>query len=566
MKLVEQLQDRIAGFVGVSPDDRIAVIESMLRRSSADNVGYWLQLVIAMGIATLGLAMGSTAVVIGAMLVSPLMAPIIELGMGLATGSLLLTFRAGVRTAASVAVVVLSAAALTRLLPFHELNAELLARTSPTMIDLFIAAACALAAVYTTVRQGKDTISTAAGTAIGIALVPPLCTAGYGLGIGSDAMLQGAILLFTANFAAIAVVTAVMVLLLGFGQVELRAIEADVLDSPAEHRLSHRAARLTKRALGRRLGVLTRVLLPAAMLGAILVPLARALEQVSWQVRVRSEVEAVLAAVPGAVVRQSLEVRGGTVSVRLLVVGSADDAREVTATLRAQLAEIAGGEPVVEVVAVPDAATLDAMAATLNASARPPAPPPPPPPAPPPPPPATTLRAALDAAIAEDWPAAAGTVRRIAVELTPADDAAMRVTVVHQGPALGEAATQLLARAWRARLDVDVVIVARALPAAPITAAAADGAAWLDDASAVLATTAGLDGVATCVTVPAPPPPPKGRRATPSPPPDPVRLALDALIAGRPDVVVREGDGWSVAVAATCEAATPPPAATPAAP
>ncbi|MBK9033900.1 MAG: DUF389 domain-containing protein [Myxococcales bacterium] len=61
------------------------------------------------------------------------------------------------------------------------------------MIDLFIAVACALAAVYTTVREGKDAMAAAAGTAIGIALVPPLCTAGYGLGTGNHDMLQGAL-------------------------------------------------------------------------------------------------------------------------------------------------------------------------------------------------------------------------------------------------------------------------------------------------------------------------------------------------------------------------------------
>ena len=78
------LQDRIAAAFGIQPADREAIVRAMLERSGRESAGYWLQLLLAMGIASLGLVLGSTAVVIGAMLISPLMGPIIELGMGLA--------------------------------------------------------------------------------------------------------------------------------------------------------------------------------------------------------------------------------------------------------------------------------------------------------------------------------------------------------------------------------------------------------------------------------------------------------------------------------------------------
>ena len=83
-------------------DTVVAMLENNFRRAP----GYWIQLTLAMGIATLGLVLGSTAVVIGAMLVSPLMGPILELGMGFAVGSAFLVLRASLRVALSVIVVV----------------------------------------------------------------------------------------------------------------------------------------------------------------------------------------------------------------------------------------------------------------------------------------------------------------------------------------------------------------------------------------------------------------------------------------------------------------------------
>ena len=545
MVVVGHAQDRVARFIGVTPDDRRGLIEAMLGRSTSDVVGYWLQLVLAMGIATLGLAMNSTAVVIGAMLVSPLMAPLIELGAGLATGSLLLSIRAGVRTAGSVAVVVLGAAAMTRLLPFHEITAELAARTSPTMLDLFVAVFCALAAVYTTVRQNRDMMSAAAGTAIGISLVPPLCTAGYGLGVGHAEVLRGGLLLFTANFAAIAAVATIAILLLGFGQVPVGELEGDVLATPESRRVSHRAARLTRRIVGRRLGVL-RLLIPAALLGAILVPLTRALEEVSWQVRVRGQVEDVLAKIPGAVVRQSLDVRAGTVRVRIFLIGNADDARALTADLRTQIAAISGHEPVVEVIAVPDAATLDALATQLQTASAPA-----PLPLPLPSPVAEPFVAAVTAAAAQQWPAAAGELLRLRVTPAAAPPAALTLEVTHLGPPLGGAGEQLLARAWGGALRVEVAITDRAIPTTPIVAPTSEGPRWLPELVRLLELTDGVDGLAVCVTVPTPPvpAPPRGR-AWPSqpPPPDPVRLLVEALVGTRPRIRLTEGDGFAAQV------------------
>jgi len=185
--IAHRLQDRFLATFGRSPADRSTVVRTMLQPHDGEVAGYWLQLVIATMLATLGLALNSSAVVIGAMLIAPLMRPIVELAMGFATGSAGLVLRAAVRTVASIGVATLVAFAITWVLPFHEITTELQARTAPSLLDLAVAAACALAAGYASLRADTDIATTAAGTSIGISLVPPLCAAGYGLAIHDEA-------------------------------------------------------------------------------------------------------------------------------------------------------------------------------------------------------------------------------------------------------------------------------------------------------------------------------------------------------------------------------------------
>src|SRR5690242_20623452 len=90
----------------LTPTDRMNVVGAMFQRRRRDAVSYWLQLLLSMGIATVGLVLGSTAVVIGAMLIAPLMGPIVELGMGLVVGSPVLTLRSFGRMLSSVVTVV----------------------------------------------------------------------------------------------------------------------------------------------------------------------------------------------------------------------------------------------------------------------------------------------------------------------------------------------------------------------------------------------------------------------------------------------------------------------------
>jgi len=101
LRVVFRIQDRVLAACGRARGDRALLVRGMLQPRSGDVAGYWLQLVIATLLATLGLALDSTAVVIGAMLIAPLMRPLVEVAMGLATGSAALTLRASVRTVSS---------------------------------------------------------------------------------------------------------------------------------------------------------------------------------------------------------------------------------------------------------------------------------------------------------------------------------------------------------------------------------------------------------------------------------------------------------------------------------
>jgi len=166
--------------LGNRVEARAEIVQRMLQRDANEAVSYWLQLCVSVGIATLGLVVGSSAVVIGAMLIAPLMGPIVALAMGLATGSPFLVLRSGGRIVLSVTLALGGAAVITVLLPFHELNSEISARTTPTVLDLLTAGFCALAGVYASLRPGSETATTAAGTSIGISLVPPLCASGLG--------------------------------------------------------------------------------------------------------------------------------------------------------------------------------------------------------------------------------------------------------------------------------------------------------------------------------------------------------------------------------------------------
>ncbi|WP_052108258.1 TIGR00341 family protein [Aerolutibacter daejeonensis] len=176
---------------------------------------YAFMTVMSCGIATLGLLQNSAAVIIGAMLISPLMGPIIELGMSLATFDFR-SLRAALRTlAVGVAIALVTSMVLVAVSPLQEATGEILARTEPTLFDLLVAVFSGLAGAYATVTRKGETI---VGVAIATALMPPLAVVGFGVATGNMHVAGGAFFLFMTNLLAIALSVTIMARWYGFGR------------------------------------------------------------------------------------------------------------------------------------------------------------------------------------------------------------------------------------------------------------------------------------------------------------------------------------------------------------
>ncbi|MGB5899644.1 MAG: DUF389 domain-containing protein, partial [Geitlerinemataceae cyanobacterium] len=185
------------------PEAQLKALRQNLCEDSQTNLNYLFMTITACLIATGGLLLGSPAVIIGAMIVAPLMLPMRGLALGALEGDLPL-FRASIF---SVAVGALTAVSLSWIvgriagIPETEFSTEILARTQPTLIDLAIAVTAGCVAGFAKIRpQLSDAL---AGTAISVALMPPLCVVGLGLSTFSIATAQGAFLLYLTNLLGI---------------------------------------------------------------------------------------------------------------------------------------------------------------------------------------------------------------------------------------------------------------------------------------------------------------------------------------------------------------------------
>lgn len=171
------------------------------------------------GIAMIGLLLNSPAVVIGAMLISPLMGPVVLCGLSSAVLSHRMARQGFAALLTGVFLAVGVSAAITLASPLHNMTAEILARTRPNLLDLVAALLAGLAAGYAVIRERGGTI---VGVAIATSLMPPLAVAGYGIAIFSPEIARGALLLFTANIVAIGFGIAALSTFYGFGRRNLR--------------------------------------------------------------------------------------------------------------------------------------------------------------------------------------------------------------------------------------------------------------------------------------------------------------------------------------------------------
>ena len=197
-----------------SDTDKKGTIEDIKGNISMKGHTAWV-LVFSILIASIGLNVSSTAVVIGAMLISPLMGPILGIGLSIGINDIDTLKRSLINLGVMIGLS-LATSFIFFLIPlFRNETPELLARTAPDVRDVFIAIAGGLALIIAISRRSKQT-NTIAGVAIATALMPPLCTAGYGLATWNLAYFGGAMFLFTINTIFIALATFVIVKFLRF--------------------------------------------------------------------------------------------------------------------------------------------------------------------------------------------------------------------------------------------------------------------------------------------------------------------------------------------------------------
>ena len=189
------------------------VIKQITNGINFQGSNLWI-LIFAVFIASLGLNVNSTAVIIGAMLISPLMGPIIGMGLALGIADLDLFKQSIKNYLVSTFISVITATIYFTLSPITDAQSELLARTSPTLYDVLIALFGGAAGFLATSTKGRNNV--VPGVAIATALMPPLCTAGYGLAVQNSSYFFGAFYLYFINTVFIAFTTCLGVRFLHF--------------------------------------------------------------------------------------------------------------------------------------------------------------------------------------------------------------------------------------------------------------------------------------------------------------------------------------------------------------
>lgn len=207
--------------------DEKETIEYIRKGVEFKGTNLWI-LIFAIFIASIGLNVNSPAVIIGAMLISPLMGPILGIGVSVATFDIEMLNRSYKNFAMATVISILTSTLYFSISPLSDARAELLARTTPTIWDVLIAFFGGLAGIVAGSRKEKS--NAIPGVAIATALMPPLCTAGYGLATGNLYYFLGAFYLYFINSVFITLATFVIVRFLKYPRKEF-------VDSATERRV-----------------------------------------------------------------------------------------------------------------------------------------------------------------------------------------------------------------------------------------------------------------------------------------------------------------------------------------
>ena len=197
-----------------SNTDRDQTVEDVKKDIPFKGHNAWI-LIFSIFVASIGLNVSSAAVVIGAMLISPLMGPIVGVGLSIAINDIDTLKRSFINLGVMVGLSVLTATLYFAISPLTELTPELESRTAPTILDVFVAICGGLALIVAKTKKGTMP-NAIAGVAIATALMPPLCTVGYGIAVWNGAYAFGALYLFCINAIFIALSTFIVAKLLRF--------------------------------------------------------------------------------------------------------------------------------------------------------------------------------------------------------------------------------------------------------------------------------------------------------------------------------------------------------------
>lgn len=204
-------------FFSYASEERFRHLFTALREDASINGIYVIMMVLSTMLATIGLYLDSAAVIIGAMLLAPLMAPIVSAAMGLLRQDSDMLNQSTVKIFIGVLIALLASTLMSIVFSYKPLTDEMQNRLNPTILDLAVAIVSGIAAAYS--KSFKEILQSLAGVAIAVALVPPLSVAGIGIGRGDFHFFSQAFLLFSTNLVGIILAALFTFRVLGYSPV-----------------------------------------------------------------------------------------------------------------------------------------------------------------------------------------------------------------------------------------------------------------------------------------------------------------------------------------------------------
>ena len=199
-------------------DDEFKDLLTSLKDSASFSYTYLTLMILSTLLATTGLFANSSPVIIGAMILAPLMAPIISLSMGVARADEYLLIKSAKTLVIGIFMALLFSSIYTLFIPLEQITSEMQGRLNPNLLDLMVAVFSGIAGAYATSKE--EVAKSLAGVAIAVALVPPLSVTGIGIGLGNIDVIFGSFLLFVTNLVGITLSATLTFMVLGYAPIK----------------------------------------------------------------------------------------------------------------------------------------------------------------------------------------------------------------------------------------------------------------------------------------------------------------------------------------------------------